>query len=166
MPQPRRRPNDDPAGFDEITNYVDLALGKFVPNWLARRAVDVSVSTDRERYERGEPVDIVIEFHNRLPLPVRVPTPGPRLWGWTVDGVLEATDERRHVARTPAVFEFRGGERKRIVRRWNGHFRRAEGADGLDVSEPMDPGEHEITAFLATGAPGSRPEASTTITVR
>lgn len=157
--------NDDRTGLDETANYLALALSKFVPGWLARRAVTVSVTTDRDTYRIGEPVTIVVEFKNRLPLPVSVPTPESRLWGWTVDGLLEATDERRYTTETPSSFEFRGGERKRVVHEWNGRLRRTGSDDAPDVSEPVAPGEHEIRAFLATGSPDDRPEDGVTITV-
>lgn len=164
MPQPRHRSEDDRYGFDETTNYLTNALSKFVPNRLARRAVSVSVETPRERYRPGEPVEIVVEFHNRLPLPVAVPTAERRLWEWRVDGMVEATDEPRYVDRSPNAFAFRGGERKRVVQRWNGHFRRAEGVDGLPAFEPAAPGEHTISVALATGE-GDGPADSTTITI-
>lgn len=166
MSQPRHRTDDDRFGFDETTNYLTSALSKLVPNWLARRAVTVSVDTPKDRYRRGEPVDIVVEFKNRLPLPISVPTAGRRLWEWRVDGVLEATDEPRYVDRSPGSFGFRGGERKRVVNRWNGHFRRTEGVDGLPTSEPATPGDHTISVSLSTADRGDRPADTTTITVR
>lgn len=165
MPQPRHRSEDDRYGFDETTNYLTSALSKFVPNRLARRAVSVSVATPRERYRSGEPVDIVVEFRNRLPLPVAVPTVERRLWEWRVDGVLEATDEPRYVDRSPNAFTFRGGERKCVVHRWNGRFRRAEGIDGLPAFEPAAPGEHTISVSLATTDRDRRPGDSTTIVI-
>ena len=166
MPQPHHRSDDDRFGFDETTNYLTRALSRLVPGWLARRAVTVSVDTSKRVYRRGEPVDIVVEFENRLPVPVSVPTVERRLWEWRVDGVLEATDEPRYVDRSPASFEFRGGERKRVVHRWNGRFRRAEGLDGLPTSEPAAAGEHTIAVSLTTTEPGERPGDVTTITVR
>ncbi|MDL5362796.1 hypothetical protein [Halalkalicoccus sp. NIPERK01] len=164
MPQPRQRSEDDRYGFDETTNYLTSALSKLVPNWLARRAVSVSVDTPKDSYRRGEPVEIVVEFKNRLPLPVSVPTAERRLWEWRVDDVLEATDEPRYVDRSPGSIAFRGGERKRVVNRWNGRFRRAEGVDGLPAFEPAAPGEHTISVSLTTDR-DDRPEDSTTITV-
>ncbi|ADJ13650.1 hypothetical protein [Halalkalicoccus jeotgali] len=164
MPQPRHRSGDDRLGFEETTNYLTSALSKFVPNWLARRAVSVSVETPRDRYRRGEPVEIVVEFRNRLPLPITVPTVERRLWEWRVDGVLEATEEPRYVDRSPNTFAFRGGERKRVVQHWNGHFRRAEGIDGLHASKPATPGEHTISVSLTT-TDGDGPGDATTITV-
>lgn len=166
MSRPRHRSDDDRLGFDETTNYVTRALSRLVPEWVARRAVTVSVDTSKAVYRRGEPVDIVVEFENRLPVPVSVPTVERRLWEWRVDGVLEATDEPRYVDRSPGSFEFRGGERKRIVHRWNGRFRRAEGVDGLPTSEPAAPGEHTISVSLATREPDDRPTDRTTVTVR
>lgn len=166
MLRPHHRPDRDRLGFDETTNYVTRALSRLVPDWIARRAVTVSVDTSKTLYRPGEPVDIVVEFQNRLPVPVSVPTVERRLWEWRVDGVLEATDEPRYVDRSPGSFEFRGGERKRIVHRWNGRFRRREGVDGLPTSEPAAPGEHTIGVSLATSEPDERSTDSTTITVR
>lgn len=151
-------------GFDETKNYLSDAVAKLVPNALARRAVDVRVSTDAESYRVGDAVRIQVDFKNRLPVPVRVPTPRQRRWGWEVDGVLEATDERRHVSAAPATFPFRAGERKRFAVEWNGHFRRTD-EGGLDVSRPASPGDHRITAYLATTVNGERPEDSTTIRI-
>ncbi|MEF8780163.1 MAG: hypothetical protein V5A46_05765 [Haloferacaceae archaeon] len=152
-------------GFDETKNYLTDAAAKLVPNALARRAVAVRVSTDAESYRVGDTVRIQVEFKNRLPVPVRVPTPRQRRWGWEVDGILEATDERRHVSDAPATFQFRAGERKRFAVEWNGHFRRSAAADGMDVSRPASPGDHRITAFLATTVNGERPEDSTTVRI-
>lgn len=151
-------------GFDETRNYLTDAVAKFVPNAVARRAVAVGVSTDRETYEVGEPVTIHVEFKNRLPVPIRVPTPRQRRWGWEVDGLVEGTDERRYVSDTPATFLFRAGERKRFSIEWNGHFRRTE-EGGMDVSRPASRGDHRITAYLATNANEERPEDSTTIRI-
>ncbi|QLG61478.1 hypothetical protein HUG12_06905 [Halorarum salinum] len=145
----RRRRAEDRTGFDDTTNYLTLALAKLVPRSVARRAVSVAVWTDRDEYEPGEPVEITVEFHNRLPVPVEVPTPRRRRWGWTVDGLLEATDERRYVRGEPATFAFRAGERKRVTTAWNGRVRRSSD-DDMDRSEPAGAGEHTITAFLAT----------------
>lgn len=164
MPQPRHR-SDDRLGFDETTDYLTSALSKLVPNWLARRAVTVSVDTPRDSYRRGEPVEVVVEFRNRLPIPISVPTVERRLWEWRVDGVLEATDEPRYVDRSPGSFDFRGGETKRVVHRWNGRFRRTEGVDDLPTSEPAAPGDHTISVSLATAARGDRPEDATTVTI-
>lgn len=166
MPQPRHRSDDDRFGFDETTNYFTRALSNLVPNSVARRAVTVSVATPKDSYQRGESVDIVVEFTNRLPIPISVPTVERRLWEWRVDGVLEATDEPRYVDRSPGSFAFRGGERKRVVHRWNGRFRRTEGVDGLPTSEPVAPGEHTISVSLTTADRGERPGDATTITVR
>ncbi len=164
MPQPRHQ-DDDRLGFDGTTNYLTSALSTLVPNSLARRAVSVSVTTPEDSYRRGEPVEIVVEFRNRLPLPITVPTVERRLWEWRVDGVIEATDEPRYVDRSPGVFAFRGGEKKRIVHRWNGRFRRAKGEDALSTFEPASAGEHTISVALTTAARGDRPTDSTTITV-
>lgn len=151
-------------GFDETTNYISPVLAKLVPNAVARRAVAVSVTTDREQYDRGEPISIRIEFKNRLPVPVKVPTPRNRRWGWTVDGYLEASDEKRYVREMPSTFEFRARERKTMTHTWDGRIHRAHDR-GPDRYEFLDRGEHRITAFVATDDGDGRPSAETTITI-
>jgi len=143
----RHGDSDDRTGFDDTENYLSAAVSRFVPQWLARRAVAVDVSTDRAAYDAGDPVTITVRFRNRLPVPVEVATPTRRPWGWAVDGVLEGTDERRYVRESSAALSFRAGETKTATVTWNGHFRR-ENAEGLDRSEPADSGDHTVSAFL------------------
>lgn len=155
------REEPDRTGLDDSRNYLGGFLGRFVPQRLARRAVRVRVSTDRDRYAPGEPVEITVEFHNRLPVPIEVETPRLRLWGWTVDGELEASDERRYESDARGTLSFRSRERKRVRKRWDGSFKRS-GDPTRWV--PPEPGEHEIAAFLDVDAPG-RPEDRTTIRI-
>lgn len=151
----------DRTGFDDTVNHLTAALGRLVPQWLARRAIAARVETDRERYAPGEPVGIAIEFRNRLPVPVTIRTPRQRLWGWSVDGHLEASDERRYLSESPATLTFRGRERKRISRRWDGSVKRTGSPDRWVTASP---GVHEIAAFIAVdGMP--RPEDRTTISI-
>ncbi|AEH36124.1 hypothetical protein [Halopiger xanaduensis] len=137
-----------------------LGLERLVPAAVARRAIDVAVETDRAVYARGDPVEITVTFRNRLPLPVDVPTPRQRPWGWCIDGELEATDERRYVRDRPSSISFRGGERKRATVTWNG---RLERTDEQHESVVPKPGEYEIEAFVATHADRYRPSDSTVI---
>ncbi|WP_433634630.1 hypothetical protein [Halomicrococcus sp. NG-SE-24] len=150
--------DDDRFGFPG-RNYLASALGALVPQSLARRAVTVSVATDHRRYRPGDTVAIDIEFRNRLPVPVSVSTSGLRLWGWSVDGLLEASDEPRYHRATSAEFVFRPRERKRFRRTWDARFERA----GEQEREDAKPGEHEIAAFVATD--GRRPSDATTVVV-
>lgn len=149
---------DDRFGFAE-RNYLAEALGVFVPQSLARRAVAVRVETDRRRYRPGDAVEIAIEFRNRLPIPVTISTPGLRLWGWSVDGLVEASDEPRYERASPGEFVFRPRERKRFRRTWDARFERA----GEREREDAQPGEHEIVAFVATD--GRRPRDATTVLI-
>ncbi len=71
----------------------------------------------------------------------------PTTLGWSVDGELEATDERRFVADRPSAFSFDRGERKRAQITWNGRFERTRGRHESIVPEP---GEYEIRAFVTT----------------
>ena len=150
--------DDDRFGFP-ARNYLAEAFGTLVPQWLARRAVAVSVETDAHRYRPGESVEVVIEFRNRLPVPVAIATPNRRLWGWTVDGSLAASDEPRYERSVPAAFVFRPRERKRVRRTWDGRFERA----GEREREDAAPGEHEITAFVATAS--RQPSDTTTVVI-
>lgn len=153
--------DDDRLGMGNSDSRVAAALGKRVPQRVVRRSIAVSLDTDRERYEVGEPVEMTIEFANRLPLPVSVETPRRRLWGWSVDGELDASDERRHVSDTAGVVSFRGGEHKTITHRWNGLFKRT--GDPTHWVEPS-PGEYELAAFIALDGE-ARPEDRTTIRI-
>lgn len=156
---------DDEFGFetDGSRATVMTTLASLVPGALARRAVAVSVATDADRYARGDPVAFTVDFENRLPIPIEIPTPRQRRWGWTIDGELEATDERRYTRSRPSAFRFRGGERKRVSVTWNGHLERTRG-DRHESIVP-DPGEYEIRAFVATHENRYRPSDSTTITI-
>lgn len=154
-----RAENRDDLGFDENRDYIARALSAVVPQWLARRAVTISVETDRERYEQGEPVSLTVLLRNRLPVPIAVETPRQRLWGWSVDGQLEASDEKRYEPERSGTLRFEGRETKRIDRVWNGRFEDSNAR----TWELADPGEHEIEAFLATW--DRRPRDSTVVTI-
>ena len=140
-------------------------LSALVPTALARRAITVSLETNRTVYERGDPVELTVEFKNRSPLPVSIPTPRRRRWGWTFDGLLEATDERVFTRKRPSAFEFHGGERKRTTVTWNGRLKRTtdDRADTRYESLLPDAGEYELRAFVATHEGRYQPSDSTTI---
>jgi hypothetical protein len=165
MVQRRHDDSTDRTGFDDTKNYLSDALGRIVPGWLARRAVTLAVETDRTKYARGDPVEITVRLRNRLPVPVELETTTRRQWGWRVDGVLEATDERRYVRADSGAVGFRAGETKVATATWNGRFRR-EGGTGLDRSVPADRGEHTISAFLAVADPEPHHEDSTRVRIR
>ena len=158
-----REEERDRTGLEDTTNWLGTFLGRFVPQWLARRAIAVAVTTDATRYETGDPVEITVKFRNRLPVPVVVSTPERRLWGWSVDGVLEASDEPRRESTAAGVFAFRARETKTARWTWRGRFKRTGDPGGGEPTrwELADPGEHEIRAFVAVD--GRRPEAETTV---
>ncbi|WP_281195190.1 hypothetical protein [Halorubrum sp. F4] len=165
MVQRRHDGPTDRTGFDDTRNYLSDALGRVVPGRLARRAVTLEVETGRTEYARGEPVEITVRLRNRLPVPVELETTTRRQWGWRVDDVLEASDERRYVRSEPGAVGFRAGETKVATTTWNGHFRR-ENETGLDRSVPADRGEHVVSAFLAVADPEPHHEDSTRIRIR
>lgn len=148
---------EDRHGFDENRNYLAEVLGRFVPQRVARRGLSVSVETDRERYAAGEPVGITATFTNRLPVPVTIQTPRQRLWGWSVDGELEASNEARYTRPKPGRFGFRPRERKIVEWTWSGRFERTDERRWVGAES----GEYEITVFVALGE--QRPSATTTV---
>ena len=161
----RRDGPTDRTGFDETKNYLSNALGRVVPRSVARRAVEVTVSTDAAEYGPDEPVAITVAIRNRLPVPVEVPTSTRRPWGWAVDGLTEATDERRYVRDEESALSLRAGETKRATATWNGRFRRTDG-DGLDRSVRAERGTHTITAFVPVPDADDRHEATTEVRIR
>jgi hypothetical protein len=154
---------EDRYGFDDTKSPIADALGKFVPQAVVRRALTLSVRTDRETYAPGDPVELTVEVENQLPLPVAVETPTQRLWGWTVDGELEASDERIYLPERPAKLTFRAGERKVLTQTWNGLFKRVGDGDGPTRWVEPTRGVHEIGAHLALD--GDRPEDTTEIRI-
>lgn len=147
-------------GFAENTNYIAKLVGSLIPAAIAQRAISVNVSTDKRQYEPNEQITIGIEFNNRLPVPITVTTQDSRLWGWTVNGELAASDEARFHGGSPRELTFRPGECKRVSRTWNGQFKRTKGRTRW---KPADPGEYSITVFLAT--PDGHPCDTTTIRI-
>lgn len=145
QPDPR---HDEFGADDRDFDVFTRGLSGFVPSLVAGRAIAVRVETDRRVYERGEPVEISIELRNRLPLPVEVETTRRRVWGWRVDGVLEARDEAIYRSPTRNSLSLRPRDRRSIRRVWDGRIGREE--DGRTRWRPASRGEHVIEAFLTT----------------
>lgn len=116
----------------------------FTPLALRHRGITVDVSTDKRRYEPSEGVEITVEFHNRLPFPIRIRTESPNRWYWAVDGRRNASQVPRAVPDRPAVFSFARGERKRFRREWPQRIRVAD-----DEWVPVDPGTYTIAVGIA-----------------
>lgn len=161
----------DRYGLDEASNPVAAALGRFVPQSVVRRSLSVTVETDREVYAAGDPVELTVTIENGLPLPVAVETETRRLWGWTVDGELEASDERvylgdvnetRSVSSATGTLAFRAKERKVITPTWDGRFKRVGDEGERTRWVEADPGVHEIGAFVNVSG---RPEDSVEIRI-
>lgn len=154
----------DRLGFDGNRNVLTEALGKLVPQPVAQRALTISVETDRDTYAVDERVQFRVTVRNRLPLPVAIETPDRRLWGWTVDGELEASDEPRFddpARETPGTLTLRGGQQLVVSRTWHGRFRRVRTHEPTRWV-PADPGRHELGVFLAYEG---GPRATTTFEV-
>jgi hypothetical protein len=153
-----RDPTEDPFGFGDDLNVVSRVIRPLVPARLGRLGLSVSVETARDEYAIGESIGFTIEIRNRLPVPIEVPTAGRRIWGWTADGLLEASDEPLYRSDRPGSIELRAGETRSIEGTWDGRFKRS-GTPTRWV--PATPGDHEIGAFLAT-----RPRKTDSTTVR
>lgn len=163
-PRPRSDRTDG-SDADDSRYTTATVLAALVPSVLARRLLRVSVETDRGTYDRDEPVEITVEFKNPLPVPIEVPTPEQRRWGWTIDGRLEASDEKRYTRSRPSSFSFGGGERKRTSFTWNGRFERHR-EDAFSESVVPDSGEYELRVFVATHEDAYTPSDTTAITIR
>lgn len=162
MPQsPRSRDERDRLGFDETRDYLGAAVAALLPAPLIARGLSIAVDTDREVYAPGDPVSVRVVIRNRLPVPVAVTTSSRRLWGWEVDGALEASEEPRRDPGGSGTLSFRARERKTREWTWDGRVTRRD-ERGVR-SSPLDRGDHEIRAFVATGR--ERPEARTTFRI-
>ncbi|XVH32418.1 hypothetical protein ACNS7O_04325 [Haloferacaceae archaeon DSL9] len=162
---PRRSESDasvDPFGFDDSgSTLLTRGLRALVPQWLGRRALAVGIETDRDVYEREDPIEITIRIRNRLPLPIVVETTTQQTWLWAVDGLPAASDEVVYRSETPGGLELRGGETKAISRTWDGRFKRVGDRTRWEAAEP---GDHSISARVAV-APTPK-TATTTVTIR
>ncbi|MFC7135602.1 hypothetical protein [Halobaculum litoreum] len=162
MPQsPRGHEDRDRLGFDETRDYLGTAVGALLPAPLVARGLTIAVETDREVYAPGDPVAVRVAIRNRLPVPIAVSTPSRRLWGWEVDGALEASEEPRRDPGGSGTLSFRARERKTHEWTWDGRVTRRDGR--RTRSTPLSRGDHEIRAFVATRR--ERPAARTTIRV-
>jgi hypothetical protein len=151
-------------GLDDTENELTDLLGRFVPQWLAQRAIAVSVAVPRREFAVGDPVPFTVEIRNRLPVPVAVRTPSRRLWAWTVDGELAASDESTYAGDTAGQFALEGSDVLRIEREWSGRFKRTGGPGDRTEHVLPDRGTHEIAAFVATDDP--RPRGTVEVELR
>lgn len=162
MPQPRSLDRDDDRlGFGETRDYLGAAVSRLLPRRLVLRALSISVTTDRDSYAPGDAVDVSVEVRNRFPVPIEVETDSRRRWGWTVDGLLEASDEPRRDPGGVGVLSFRARETKRFEWTWDGLVKHVE--DGSARWYPLEQGEHELRAYVATR--DERPSVTATFTV-
>lgn len=141
-------------------NLFTRGFSRLVPGTVGTRAVTIGVETDRTEYDLGDPVGITVRLRNRIPVPVDLATTGRRVWGWRVDGLLEASDELLYDPPEPRRFSMQAAETMTFEFEWDGRFKR----DGTPTRwEEATPGEYEIEAFLAIEPPKTD---SATITIR
>lgn len=144
----------DPFGFDDNRNLLAEAVGKLVPGWVARRAVTIGVEPETTVATIGDELRFTVTIRNRLPVPVTIRTPSPRLWGWAIDDEVEATNERSYPGDTGGELSLDAREVRRIDHVWSGRFERV-GAGPNDQSAWVvpDPGRHELSVFIASLEP-------------
>ena len=154
MRSSRRSEDEDRFGFDENRDYLAEFMAVVVPDWLVHRAVTIEVTPERREYELDTPVRFTVTIRNRLPVPVTLPTPKLRLWGWAIDGEVEATDERVYSSDTPGRHALDAKETIRVEQTWNGRFERSgAGPNGRSEWVLPEPGTHELSVFIATEEP-------------
>lgn len=134
---------DDDKNSRRTVNW-DAFSHAFMPKALRNRAIDVSVTTDRDTYELGEPVRIGLEFRNRIPFPVRLRTESPNVWTWAINGIEAASQVPRAVPERPDAFSFSRSERKRFRREWPQRIQVAP-----SEWESVDPGTYTIEVAIA-----------------
>ena len=144
---PRSDRKPDPFGFDEPTNVFTRGISQIIPQWLARKSVTVSIQTDKQQYVVDESIEITIQIRNRLPVPIRVLTTQKRVWGWEVDGLVDASEEVYYQPESQNVIELRAGETKTHTVSWNGRIKRT---DDRTHWEPLSRGTHTVSAFIST----------------
>jgi len=141
------RTRDRERAADERTRTRTIDWEAFrdavIPPTLRHWAIEVSVATDKYRYEPGERVGVTITFRNRLPIPIRIRTDSPNYWYWTVDGFREASQVPRAVPDRPAAFSFARREVKRFTRQWHQRLQFSE-----NEWQPVDPGTYTLAAEI------------------
>lgn len=150
------RDDDDPFSprddDDEKRSINPVAASHaLLPKAVRRRAVDVSVTTDRDEYAPGEPVALRATFRNRLPIPVSIPVSSPVPWHWAVDGRVSAQLTPPDEPDGGSLFTFARSERKVFTRTWPQSWR----VDDRHW-DPVDAGEYEITVSINTAIGGER----------
>ena len=143
-------PRDD--GDDENRSINPVAASHaLLPKAVRRRAVDVSVTTDRTEYTPGEPVAFRVRFRNRLPIPVSIPVSSPVPWHWAVDGRVSARSTPPDEPDEESLFTFGRSERKTFTRTWSQSWRVDERR-----WEPVEAGEYELSVAINTAIGGER----------
>ena len=150
----------DEYDLEEGRSVFSRGLDVLVPGFLARWALSVRLETDKTEYGPNEPVEIRITIANRLPVPIEAPLTNQRVWGWTVDGTLEAIDEPLYTPDRPRTLALRAREVRTFDRRWDRQIKRTGSPPRW---EPVPPGTYTISAFVSTAPPRTD---SKTVTLR
>jgi hypothetical protein len=143
-------PRDDEDDEHRSINPV-AASHALLPNAVRRRALAVSVTTERAEYDPGEPIAFRATFRNRLPIPVSIPIASPVPWHWAVDDRVSARTTPPDEPDEESLFTFGRSERKTFTRTWSQSWRVGERR-----WEPVEPGEYEISVAVNTAIGGER----------
>jgi hypothetical protein len=154
-----QRDNDDPfvPGEDDESRSRSRSLNwdnashAFMPNALRSRAIDVSVQTNAETYERDETVHFHVEFRNKYPVPVSLTTTTPVPWTWDIDGLEQASKVPDEMPDERGLFQFQRSERKTFSRRWTQRFQETK-----TEWSPAEPGEYRLTVRINAAHGGDR----------
>ncbi|MFW5974117.1 MAG: hypothetical protein ACOCPZ_01895 [Natrialbaceae archaeon] len=149
-------PRDDKDDENRSINPV-AASHALLPKAIRRRAVDVSVTTDRTEYASGDPVAFRVTFRNRLPIPVSIPVSSPVPWHWAVDDRISARFTRPDEPDDGSLFTFGRSERKTFTRTWSQSWQVGERR-----WEPVETGGYEISVAVNTAIGGEQFLADTT----
>lgn len=156
----RQRDRERAADENERTRTINwtAVCHAVAPQAVRHRAIDVTVATDKRRYDPGEPVVVTVTFRNRLPIPIRVRTDSPNYWYWTVDGFREASQVPRPVPDRPAAFSFARREVKRFTRQWHQRLQLSE-----NEWQPVGPGTYTLAAGITRSDAAARGLVDTTV---
>jgi hypothetical protein len=130
---------------EEFEGETGSWIAGFVPESVALRALAVDLRGP-DAVTLGEPTTFHVVVRNRLPVPVAVTLPTPRLWGWRVDDAPEADERGYEPPDADRTVAFGSRERRVFTATWDGRIRRS-GRTG-DVWIDGD-GSHELTGYVA-----------------
>jgi len=130
---------------EEFDGETGSWVASLVPESVALRALAVELRAP-DAVALGEPTTFYVVVRNRLPVPIAVTLPTPKLWGWLVDDAPEGDERGYEPPDAERTVAFGSRERRTFTATWDGRVRRS-GRDG-DVWDDRR-GTHDLTGYLA-----------------